>query len=97
MPVAWHDGWMSDDFFSLKMLIVSEAAPERQLICQAAAQASVPTEVTELEAVGDPIAMGELLARVSIRGFQSTRGRNCSTRAAPRKAARWPFWLAPRQ
>ena len=56
---------MSDDFFSLKMLIVSEAAPERQLICQAAAQASVPTEVTELEAVGDPIAMGELLARGS--------------------------------
>src|SRR5687768_7718083 len=54
---------MNDDFFSLKMLIVSEAAPERELVRQAAARTAVPTDVTELEALGDPTATGELLAR----------------------------------
>ena len=54
---------MKDDFFSLKVLIVSEATPERTLLRQAAAQASIPAEVAEIEAAGDPIAMGELLAR----------------------------------
>jgi CheY-like chemotaxis protein len=56
---------MDDDFFSLKMLIVSEAAAERQLLRQAAAQISIPTDVSELEAVGDPKAIGELLKRES--------------------------------
>lgn len=54
---------MKDDFFSLKILIVSEAASERKLLRQIAAQTSIPAEVTEIEAIGDPIAMGELLAR----------------------------------
>jgi DNA-binding NtrC family response regulator len=54
---------MSEDFFSLKMLIVSEAAQERDLVRQAAAQASTPIDVSELETVGDPIATGEMLAR----------------------------------
>jgi CheY-like chemotaxis protein len=54
---------MDDDFFSLKTLIVSEAAPERELLRQAAAQVSIPVEVAEIETAGDPIAMGELLAR----------------------------------
>jgi CheY-like chemotaxis protein len=63
--VAWHDGWMNDDFFSLKILIVSEAAPERELVRQAAAQASIPIEVSQLEAVGDPITTSEMLARES--------------------------------
>jgi CheY-like chemotaxis protein len=54
---------MSDDFFSLKMLIVSEAAPERELLRQAALQVSVPVDVSEFDAGGDPTAMGELLAR----------------------------------
>ncbi len=83
---------MSDDFVSLKMLIVSEAAPERELLRQAAAQASIPIDVSELEAAGDLAAIGELLARESfdVRVFrfpdcQSPRGRACSTpsRAAP--------------
>jgi len=56
---------MKGDFFSLKVLIVSEATSERGLLRQAAAQASIPAEVAEIEAAGDPIAMGELLARGS--------------------------------
>jgi CheY-like chemotaxis protein len=54
---------MNDDFFSLRMLIVSEAAPEREQLRVAAAQVSIPTEVEEIEATRDPVAMGELLAR----------------------------------
>jgi CheY-like chemotaxis protein len=54
---------MNDDFFSLRMLIVSEAAPEREQLRLAAAQVSVPTEVEEIVAVGDPLAMTEMLAR----------------------------------
>jgi CheY-like chemotaxis protein len=54
---------MSEDLISLKMLIVSEVAAERDLLRQAAVQASVPIDVSELEGVGDAVAMGELLAR----------------------------------
>jgi CheY-like chemotaxis protein len=54
---------MNADFTSLKMLIVSEAAPERGLVRQAATRASMPVDVSELEALGDATAMGELLAR----------------------------------
>lgn len=54
---------MSDDFFSLKTLIVSEAAPERELLREAAGQTAVPAEITEIQALSDPIATGELLAR----------------------------------
>lgn len=54
---------MSDDIVSLKMLIISEAAPERELLRQAAAQASIPIDVSELEAPGDLAAIGELLVR----------------------------------
>lgn len=54
---------MSEDFISLKMLIVSEVAAERDLMRQAAGQASIPIVVSELEGVGDAVAMGELLAR----------------------------------
>ena len=61
--LAWHDGAMSDDFFSLKMLIISEAAAERELLRQAAAQASTPIEVSELETLGDPVTTREMLAR----------------------------------
>jgi DNA-binding NtrC family response regulator len=63
MPVACRNGSMSEDFFSLKMLIVSEAAPERQLVRQAAAEVSVPAELDEIEAASDPITMSEWLAR----------------------------------
>jgi CheY-like chemotaxis protein len=61
--VAWHDGWMKDDFISLKMLIMSEAAPERDLVRQAAALASIPIDITEAGANGDAAALSELLAR----------------------------------
>ena len=54
---------MTDDFLTLKMLIVSEAAPERELVRQAAMQASIPIHVSDLEAASDPVAMGEMLAR----------------------------------
>jgi CheY-like chemotaxis protein len=54
---------MYDDFFSLRMLIVSEAAPEREQLRLAAAQVSVPAEVEEIETVGNATAMSELLAR----------------------------------
>ena len=57
-----HDGAMTDDFFSLKILIVSEAASEREILRQVAAQASIPAEIAEIDAAGDPIAMRELFA-----------------------------------
>ena len=53
---------MSDDFISLKILIVSEAASDRDLLRRAAAEASVPIDASELDAPGDPVAMAELLA-----------------------------------
>jgi CheY-like chemotaxis protein len=54
---------MSDDFISMKILIVSEATPERELLRRASAEAPIPVEASELDAPGDPVAMGELLAR----------------------------------
>src|SRR5579862_1790908 len=59
---------MSDDFISMKLLIVSEAAPERELLRRASAEASVPVDVSELDAPGDPVAMRELLARQNFDG-----------------------------
>jgi CheY-like chemotaxis protein len=54
---------MTDEILSLKMLIVSEAAPERELIRRAALKGSVPIEVTEIETAGDASA-----ARAAIDG-----------------------------
>jgi CheY-like chemotaxis protein len=54
---------MSDDFISLKMLIVSEAAAERELVRRAALQASVLIDVTEIAAAGDANAALEALKR----------------------------------
>src|SRR5712671_800158 len=45
--------------------IVSEAAPERELLRRASAEAPIPVEASELDVPGDPVAMGELLARQS--------------------------------
>jgi DNA-binding NtrC family response regulator len=53
---------MNSEFFSLKILIVSEAASERGILRQVAAQTSIPAEIAEIETAGDPIAMGKLLA-----------------------------------
>jgi len=54
---------MSEDFISMKVLIVSEAASDRELLRRAAAEASIPVDASELDAPGDPIAMKELLTR----------------------------------
>ena len=53
---------MSDDFISLKMLIVSEVALERELIRHAATQASIPIEIME-EATGDGATACTAVAR----------------------------------
>lgn len=44
---------MTDDLFSLRLLIVSEAASERDLLRRAAMQCSVPVEALEVERTGD--------------------------------------------
>lgn len=54
---------MSDDFLSLKILIVSEVAAERDRVRHAASQASVPVEIAEIENVGDSAETCERLAR----------------------------------
>jgi CheY-like chemotaxis protein len=54
---------MSDDFISMKVLIVSEAASDRELLRRASAQASIPIDASELDAPGDPATMTELLVR----------------------------------
>jgi DNA-binding NtrC family response regulator len=54
---------MRDDFISMKILIVSEAAPERDLLRRVSAEASIPVEASELDTPDDPVAMRELLAR----------------------------------
>jgi CheY-like chemotaxis protein len=54
---------MRDDIHSLKILIVSDAAQERELVRQAALQASVPIDAAELDALGERAATIELLAK----------------------------------
>jgi CheY-like chemotaxis protein len=61
--IAMHGGEMTDDFVSLRIMIVSEVAPEREALRQAAAQASIPIHTVEIEAAGDAVATCELLAR----------------------------------
>ena len=87
---------MRDDIHSLKILIVSDAAPERELVRQAALQASVPIDMAELDALGERAATIELLAKQNydVVLFDSRLPKAgaagvCSTRSAPRPAARW--------
>lgn len=47
---------MSDEIHSLKVLVVSEVAPERELVRQVALHASVPVEFSEADSVGDRVA-----------------------------------------
>jgi CheY-like chemotaxis protein len=56
---------MTDDIISLKMLIVSEAAPERELLRRLATHAAVPINVSEIEAAADPFAACAALKRES--------------------------------
>jgi CheY-like chemotaxis protein len=52
---------MNDDFISLRLLIVSEAAAERELVRQAALQASIPIDISQIE-VADAAAVRNSLA-----------------------------------
>lgn len=54
---------MSDDFLTLRMLIVSEAAAEREIVRRAAVEASIPIEIDEVAVPGDVAAAAEVLAR----------------------------------
>ena len=53
---------MSDDLISIKIAIVSEAAPEREILHQAASQSSIPVEVSEIDPSADAAAMSKSLA-----------------------------------
>lgn len=82
---------MSDDLVSINMLIVSEAAAERELMRLVASQASLPFHVVEVEAAGDATVACESLAREAFdvvlfdsrmpksdrqKLFEATRGAN---------------------
>jgi CheY-like chemotaxis protein len=54
---------MTDDFITLKMLIVSEAVAERELLRRLANQASVPIDVSEVEAAAGEWPACEALKR----------------------------------
>ena len=89
---------MRDDIHSLKILIVSDAAQERELVRQAALQASVPIDTAELDALGERAATIELLAKQSydVVLFDSRLPklvRQEFARSHPRRAqpARWRF------
>jgi CheY-like chemotaxis protein len=56
---------MIDDFLTLNLLIISEAAAEREIVRRVAAEAPIPVEVTEVDASGSAAATAELLARAS--------------------------------
>jgi CheY-like chemotaxis protein len=44
---------VSDDFVTLKMLVASDAGPEREVLRRAASQASVPVVLAEVSEIGD--------------------------------------------
>jgi CheY-like chemotaxis protein len=52
---------MKDELFSLRILAISEAAPERESLRQAALRSSVPVEFVEVERAGDSLAGCEAL------------------------------------
>ena len=54
---------MSDNLVSLRMLVVSEAVAEREIIRQATTLASIPIEVEEIDAKDDGSAACDLLAQ----------------------------------
>lgn len=56
-----HKGLMIDDFLTLKMLIVSDAAAEREAVRRVAVEAPIPIEVTEAEASAKLDAITDLL------------------------------------
>jgi CheY-like chemotaxis protein len=58
-----HEGYMDDDLISLRILIASEAASERETIRHAAMLASIPIHVEQVAAAGDAKAACARLAR----------------------------------
>ena len=54
---------MTDDFISMKILLVSEVESERELLRRASAEASILVDAWDLVVPGDPAAMSENLAR----------------------------------
>jgi CheY-like chemotaxis protein len=53
---------MTDDFVSLKVMIVSEDAAERELVRRSVSSASIPVNISEVEAARDEAAACKLLA-----------------------------------
>src|SRR5258706_3369634 len=53
---------MTDDFVSLKLMIVSDNATERELIRRGVSTASIPVNISEIEAAHDEAAACKLLA-----------------------------------
>jgi CheY-like chemotaxis protein len=51
----------TDEFISLKVMIVSESAPERELIRRGVSEASIPVQIAEVEAARDEAAAVRLL------------------------------------
>jgi CheY-like chemotaxis protein len=54
---------MSEDLLSLRILLVSDAAPERELVRRAASHCSIPVEVVELDQASEAIPTCERLQR----------------------------------
>jgi CheY-like chemotaxis protein len=54
---------MSDDLISIRIAIVSEAPSERELVRQAATQASIPVDVSEIDATTDAVGMSKSLVQ----------------------------------
>src|SRR4051794_21660045 len=53
---------MTDDFVSLKVMIVLEDATERELIRRGVSSASIPVNISEVKAVHDESAARKILA-----------------------------------
>jgi CheY-like chemotaxis protein len=56
---------MTDEFVSLKMMIVSDDAAERELIRAGASRASIPVNISEVQAADDETAACGLLAEAA--------------------------------
>ena len=79
---------MTDDFVSLKVMIVSEAAADRELVHRAVADASIPVMISEIIAVGDEPAALKSLADDSFDVVLFDEGLPAPDRAALMAAIR---------
>jgi CheY-like chemotaxis protein len=60
---AASGGCVSDDFVTLKVLVASDAGPEREVLRRAASQASVPVVLTEVDDIGSAAPACEHITR----------------------------------